>query len=169
MYWKNSNFRQSLQVLIPQGHYSSFVAVFRCLYENSEWHLGSKRNSTHFLRRGQRSWIFKLNDCSCKIVFSYNIEWTLFHKISEASEVWVYWNGYSVTLLQPNWVHVKEASRMVSMTVITCNEVTCWGVPPLYKLTASSWNKINGNKTLKTHLHANLSMIWKVITTRSII
>lgn len=50
--WKNCNFRQSLQVLIPQGHCSSFVAVFNVLYENSEWHLWSNRNSTHFLRKG---------------------------------------------------------------------------------------------------------------------
>lgn len=53
--WKNCNFRQSLQVLISQGHYSSFVAVFNGLYENSEWHLWSNRNSTHFLRRGQKA------------------------------------------------------------------------------------------------------------------
>lgn len=50
--WKNCNFRQSLQVLISQGHYSSFVAVFNGLYENSEWHLWSNRNSTHLPRGG---------------------------------------------------------------------------------------------------------------------
>lgn len=43
------------------------------------------------------------------------------------------------------------------------------GCAPTRKLTASSWNTINGNKTLKICLHANLSIVWKVTTSRSII
>lgn len=129
-----------------------------------------KQQKQHsFPQKGTKKLNIKLNDCSCKIIFSYNIEWTVFHKISEASEVWVYWNDYSVTLLQPDLVHVKEALWMALMIITTHNEVMCWGVPPTYKLTASSWNTINGNKTLKIHLHANLSIIWKVTTNRSTI